>query len=202
MAMLPEIAYTQRHRLKFNWTPHIIQKIAACKKCLYKKINTDPSNSEDIRFGFKAALICLEAAVFLLMDVLKAHSLRSVEKYANKSVVSSYHSKITQTRDSNYHRQSRSYRDLMKTQYDKTNQLEALIYMEDLEDKEYEEIGLKGFQLHRYIQDCRQVYHDTALAKTHGLKNPFPVEPGGPAQFEKELRYKASTASISPMQPI
>jgi hypothetical protein len=44
---------------------------------LYKKINSDPRNSEDIRCGFRAALRCLEAAVYLLMDVLKAHSQRS-----------------------------------------------------------------------------------------------------------------------------
>jgi hypothetical protein len=103
---------------------------------LYKKINTDPDNSYDIRYGFKAALRCLEAAVFLLLNVLKAHSKRSVEKFANKLVVLSYHSTITHERDANYHRQNRSYRDLEKTQYNKTNQLEALIEMGDLEDKE------------------------------------------------------------------
>jgi hypothetical protein len=41
---------------------------------LYKKINLDQSNSEDIRCGFKAALRCLEAAVYLVMDVLRAHN--------------------------------------------------------------------------------------------------------------------------------
>jgi hypothetical protein len=66
---------------------------------LYKKINSDPRNSEDIRCGFKVALRCLEAAVYLLMDVLKAHSQRSTEKLANMSVVSSYHSTTTQARD-------------------------------------------------------------------------------------------------------
>jgi hypothetical protein len=136
------------------------------------------------------------------MDVLKVHSQRSVEEFENKSVVSSYHSAITHDRDANYQRQSRSYRDLMKTQYDKTNQLKALIEMGDLEDNEYEDLGLKGMKLHRLIQDRRQVYHDMALADAHGLKNPFPVGPGGPAQFEREQRYEASTASIATMQPI
>jgi hypothetical protein len=49
---------------------------------LYKKINSDQRNSEDIRCGFKAALRCLEAAVYLIMDVLKAHSQRTTEKLA------------------------------------------------------------------------------------------------------------------------
>jgi hypothetical protein len=86
-----------------------------------------------------------------------------------------------QARDANYYRQNRSYRDLMKTQYDKINQLEALIDIGDLENQEYKELGLKCNELHRYIQDRRQIYHDAALAKAHGLKNPFPVRPGGPA---------------------
>jgi hypothetical protein len=126
------------------------------------------------------------------MDVLKAH----------KSVVLSYHSAITHDRDANYHRQTRLYRDLIKTQYNKTNQLKALIEMGDLEDNEYEELGTKGMILHRIIQDRRQVYHDTALADAHGLKNPFPVGPGGPAQFEREQKYEASNASKATMQPI
>jgi hypothetical protein len=66
---------------------------------LYKKIYSDLSNSEDIRFGFKAKLRCLEAAVYLLMDVVKAHSQSSTEKYTNMSVVLSYHSTTTQARD-------------------------------------------------------------------------------------------------------
>jgi hypothetical protein len=73
-------------------------------------------------------------------------------------------------RDANYHRQNKSYRDLVKTQYNKTDQLEALIEMGDLEDDEYEEFGTKGIKLHRLIQDRRQVCHDTALADAHGLK--------------------------------
>jgi hypothetical protein len=54
---------------------------------LYKKINLDKSNSEDIRCGFKAALRCLESAVYLLLDVLKAHNLRTKDNLANISVV-------------------------------------------------------------------------------------------------------------------
>jgi hypothetical protein len=61
------------------------------------------------------------------------------ENFTNKLVVSSYHSAIMHDRDANYHRQNKSYRDLVKTQYNKTNQLEALIEMGDLEDDEYEE---------------------------------------------------------------
>jgi hypothetical protein len=57
---------------------------------LYKKINLDKSNSEHIRCGFKAALRCLESAVYLLLDVLKAHNLRTKDNIANMSVVSSY----------------------------------------------------------------------------------------------------------------
>jgi hypothetical protein len=49
------------------------------------------------------------------------------------------------------------------------------------------------------MQDRTQVYHDAALAKAHG---PFHVRPGGPARFEKEVRYVASTASVEPMHPI
>jgi hypothetical protein len=73
------------------------------------------------------------------MDVLKAHSQRSAEKYTNMSVVSSYHSTITQARDTNYYKQSKLFRDLMKTQNDKTNKLEALIEIEDLDNTEYKE---------------------------------------------------------------
>jgi hypothetical protein len=156
-------------------------------------------HSEDIRFRFKATLRCLEAAVFLLMGVLKSHSQRSAEKYTNMYVVSSYHSTITQARDTNYFKQSRLYRDLMKTQKNKTNKLKVCIEKGDLENQEYRELGLKGIELHRYMQDRRQLYHDTALAKAHG---PFPVRPGGTARFEKEIRYNVSTASVEPMQPI
>jgi hypothetical protein len=131
------------------------------------------------------------------MDVLKAHSQRSAEKYTNKYVVLSYHSTITQARDTNYYKQSRSFRDLMKSQNNKTNKLEALIEIGDLENKEYKELGLKGIEFHQYMQDCRQIYHDAA--KDHG---PFHVRPGGRARFEKEVRYAASTASVEPMQPI
>jgi hypothetical protein len=116
--------------------------------------------------------------------------------------VSLYHSALTTARDANYHRQNRSYRDLVKTQYDKTNQLKALIEMGDLEDDEYEDLGNKGMKLHRLIQDCRQVYHDTALADAHGLRNPFPVAPRGPPRFNKEQRYQDSDASIQTLQPL
>jgi hypothetical protein len=74
--------------------------------------------------------------------------------------------------------------------------------MGDLEDKEYEDLETKSMKLHRLIQDRRQVYHDTALNDAHGLKNPFPVGPGGPARSEKELRYQASNASIDTMHPL
>jgi hypothetical protein len=36
----------------------------------------------------------------------------------------------------------------MKAQNDKTNKLEALIEMGDLEDTEYTDLGLKGIELH------------------------------------------------------
>jgi hypothetical protein len=63
---------------------------------LYKKINFDKSNSEDIRCRLEAALRCLEAAVYLLLDVLKAHNLRTKDKLANMYVVSSYHRTMTE----------------------------------------------------------------------------------------------------------
>jgi hypothetical protein len=87
----------------------------------------------------------------------------------------------------------------MKAQNDKANKLKALIEMGDLDNNEYTDLGLKGIELHRYMQDRRQVYHDAALTKAHG---PTHVRPGGPARFEREVRYAASTASIEPMQPI
>jgi exonuclease III len=101
-------------------------------KNLYKKINLDQSNSEDIRCGFKAALRCLEAAVYVLMDVLRAHNQRITEKLANMSVVSSYHSTITEVRDQSYFKKTNAFRDLMKAQNDKANKLEALIEIGDL----------------------------------------------------------------------
>jgi hypothetical protein len=87
----------------------------------------------------------------------------------------------------------------MKAQNEKTNKLQALIEMGDLEDTEYTNLGLKGIVLHRYMQDRRHMYCDADLTKANG---PFHVRPGGPARFEKEVRYAASTASIEPMQPI
>jgi hypothetical protein len=104
---------------------------------LYKKINLDQNNSEDIICGFKAALRCLEAAVYLLIDVLKAHNLRTTEKLANISVVSSYHSTITEVRDQSYCKKTNAFRDLMKAQNDKANKLEALIEIGDLTDENY-----------------------------------------------------------------
>jgi hypothetical protein len=68
-----------------------------------------------------------------------------------------------------------------------------------LEDNEYTDLGLEGIELHRFMQDHRQIYHDAALTKAH---RPYHVRPGGPARFEKEVRYAASTASIEPMQPV
>jgi DNA polymerase III alpha subunit len=115
------------------------------------------------------------------------------------SGVSSYHSTATQARDTSYFKRSNLFRDLMKAQNHKANKLEALIKMGALDDNEYRDLGLKGSELHRYMQDRRQVYHDAALTKAHG---PTHVRPGGPARFEKEVRYAASTASIEPIQPI
>jgi hypothetical protein len=136
---------------------------------VYKKINSDQRNSGDIRCRFKAALRCLEAAVYLLMDVLKAHSQRATEKLANMSVVSSYHSTATQARDTSYFKKSKLFRDLMESQNDKANKLKALIEMGALDDNDYTDLGLKGIALHRYMQDRRQVYHDTALTKPMDL---------------------------------
>jgi hypothetical protein len=86
---------------------------------LYKKINLDKSNSEDIRCGFKAALRCLEAAIYLLMDVLKAHNLRTKDKLANMSVVFSHNSTMTEeVRDQSYYKKTNTFRDLMKAQND------------------------------------------------------------------------------------
>jgi hypothetical protein len=86
---------------------------------LYKKINLDKSNSEDIRCGFKAALRCLEAAIYLLMDVLKAHNLRTKDKLANMSVVFSHNSTMTEeVRDQSYYKKTNTFRDLMKVQND------------------------------------------------------------------------------------
>jgi hypothetical protein len=65
----------------------VLKKVNRLARIYNNKKNTNPSNSEDIRFGFIATLRCLEAAVFPLMNVLKAHSQRSVEKYTNKSVI-------------------------------------------------------------------------------------------------------------------
>jgi hypothetical protein len=115
------------------------------------------------------------------------------------SVVLSYHNTTTQARDTSYVKKSKLFRDLIKAQNNKANKLEALIEMGDLEDNEYTDLGLKGIELHRFMQDRGQIYHDADLTKAHG---PFHVRPGGPARFEKEVRYAASTASIEPMQPI
>jgi hypothetical protein len=133
------------------------------------------------------------------MDVLKAHSQRTTEKLANKYIVSSYHSTATEARDLSYFKKTNAFRDLMKSQNDKANKLEALIEIGDLDNNEYTELDLKGIELHQFMQDRRKIYHDAALTKAHG---PTHVRPGGPARFEKEVRYAASTASIEPMQPI
>jgi hypothetical protein len=61
------------------------------------------------------------------MDVLKPHNQRTTEKLANMSVVSSYHSTVTEVRDQSYFKKTNAVRDLMKTQNDKANKLEALI---------------------------------------------------------------------------
>jgi hypothetical protein len=71
------------------------------------------------------------------MDVLKAHSQRIKEKIANMSVVSSYHSTATQTRDTSYFKRFNAFRDLIKAQNDKANKLEALIEIEYLDNNEY-----------------------------------------------------------------
>jgi hypothetical protein len=113
------------------------------------------------------------------------------------SLVSSYHSTTTQARDTSYFKKSTSFRDLIKTQNDKENKLEALKEMGNLEDTEYTELGLKGIELHRFMQDRRQIYRDAALTKANG---PIHVRPGGPARFEKEVRYAASIDSIETMQ--
>jgi hypothetical protein len=133
------------------------------------------------------------------MDVLKAHSQRTTENLANMSKVLSYHSTATQARATSYFKKSNTFRDLIKAQNDKANKLEALMEIGDLDDNEYTDLGIKGIELHRFMQDHRQVYHDAALTKAHGSTH---VGPGGPARFEKEVRYAASTASIEPMQPI
>jgi hypothetical protein len=104
---------------------------------LYKKKKLDKNNSEDIRCGFRAALRCLEASVYLLIDVLKAHNLRTTDKLANISVVSSYHSTITEVRDQSYFKKTNAFRDLMKAQNDKANKLEALIEIGDQTEDNY-----------------------------------------------------------------
>jgi hypothetical protein len=87
---------------------------------LYKKINLDKSNSEDIRCGFKAALRCLESAVYLLLDVLNAHNLRTKDNIANMSVVSSYlSSKTGEVKDQSYYFKNNAFRDLIKAQNNK-----------------------------------------------------------------------------------
>jgi hypothetical protein len=149
---------------------------------LYKKINSDQRNSEDIRCGFKAALRCLEAAVYLLMDVLKAHNQRTKEKLANMSVLLSYHSTATQARDTSYFKMSNAFRDLIMAQKDKANKLEALIEIGDLDENEHTDLGIKGIELYRFMQYRRQIYHDVDPTKAHG---PTHVRPGGLARFEK-----------------
>jgi hypothetical protein len=133
------------------------------------------------------------------MVVLKAHNQRTTEKLANMYIVSSYHSTATEARDSSYFKKTNAFRDLMKAQNDKTNKLEALIKIGDLYNNEYTNLGLKVIELHRFMQDRRQIYHDAALTKAHG---PTHVRPRGPVRFEKEVRYAASTTSIEIMQPI
>jgi hypothetical protein len=94
----------------FNECPKLSKQIG---QNLYKKINVDKSSSEDIRCGFKAALRCLESAVYLLLDVLKEHNLRTTDKLANMSVVSSYLSTIIgEVRDQSYYKKTNAFRDL------------------------------------------------------------------------------------------
>jgi hypothetical protein len=167
---------------------------------LYKKINLDKSNSEDIRCGFMSSIRCLESAVYLLLDVLKVHNLRITDKLANLSVVSSYHSTITgKVRDQSYYKKTNAFRDLMKAQNDKANKLEALIEIGDLSKDNFADLGLKGVALHRFNQDRRQAFHDISLTKAYG---PNEVRPGGPNRFQQETRYAASTTTIEPMRPI
>jgi hypothetical protein len=135
---------------------------------LYKKINLDKSNSEDIRCGFKAALKCLKAAVYLLMDVLKAHNLCTKYKLANMSVVSSYHSTITEeVRDQSYYKKTNVFRDLMNAQKDKANKLEPLIEIGDLSEDNFADLGLKGIAVHQFNQERGQFFHNIALAKAY-----------------------------------
>jgi hypothetical protein len=115
------------------------------------------------------------------------------------SIVSSYHSTITEARDPSYFKKTNAFRDLMKAQNDKANKLEAIIEIGDLTNDEYTDLGFKGIKFHRFMQDRRQKYHDAALTKANG---PTHVRPGDPATFEKEVRYAASTTSIETMQPI
>jgi hypothetical protein len=134
------------------------------------------------------------------MDVLKAHNLLKKGKLSNMSVVSSYHSTITEeVRYQSYYTKTNAFRDLMKAQNDKANKLEALIETGDLTEDNCADLGLKGIVLHRFIQDRRQSFHDIALAKAYG---PNKVRPGGPKRFEQETRYTASTTTIEPMRPI
>jgi hypothetical protein len=58
---------------RFNECAKVSKQI--CQN-IYKKINLDKSNSEDIRCGFKAALRCLESAVYLFLDVLRRTVLK------------------------------------------------------------------------------------------------------------------------------
>jgi hypothetical protein len=152
------------------------------------------------RSGFKAALRCLESAVYLLLDVLKAHNLRTKDNLANMSVVSSYLStKTGEVKDQSYYFKNNAFRDLIKAQNKKANKIEALIEIGDLSDEHFHDLGLKGVALPLYNQDRRQVFHDRALSKGYGPKE---VRPGGPKRFEKEIRYAASTTTIDTMLPI
>jgi hypothetical protein len=166
---------------------------------LYKKINLDKSNSEDIRCGFKAALRCLESAVYLLLDVLRVNNLRTKDNLANMSLLSSYLStKTGEVKDQSYYFKNNAFRDLIKAQNDKANKIEALIEIADLSDFFFK-IWVVKVALHQYNQDRRQAFHDRALSKAYGSKG---FRPGGPKRLEKEKRYAASTTTIETMLPI
>jgi hypothetical protein len=136
----------------------------------------------------------------LLLDVLKAHNLRTKDNLANMSVVSSYLStKTGEVKDQIYYLKNNVFRDLIKAQNDKANKIEALIEIGHLSEENFHDLGLKGVALHQRNQDRRQDFHDRALSKAYGPKE---VRPGGPKRFDKEIRYAASTTTIDTMPPI
>jgi hypothetical protein len=92
----------------------------------------------------------LKSSIFILLDVVKAHSSRTVEQFAIGSTVSSYHSKYTVARDNSYFVSRRRFDEALKTEYDRLNKLETLLVLADLpvEDDAEHVVGGAAFEIH------------------------------------------------------